>query len=100
MGIDIWCENFEDEGVTFFSRDSDIEPRVFLLILEGCGFRDGGDDGRLVLDWGLKTDLTKWVYSHQDDFLGKIERILDCLAENRDRMEKIVASVIRKEHKA
>ena len=100
LGIDIWCENFEDEGVTFFSRDPDIEPRVFLPILEGCGFRDGGDDGRLVLDWGLKKDLTNWVYAHQDDFLGKIERILDCLAENRDRMEKIVASVICKEYKA
>jgi hypothetical protein len=100
LGIDIWCENFEDEGVTFFAREDDIGPRIFLPILEEDGFREGGSDGRLVLDMGFKTDWNNWVYAHQEEFLRKIERILDDLAENRERMEEIIMKAIRNKHKA
>ena len=99
LGIDIRCENFEDEGVTFFSREDDIEPHIFLWILKERGFREEGSDGRLVLDMGLKTDWNNWVYAHQEEFLGKIKGILDYLAENRERMKKIIVRAIRKGNK-
>lgn len=96
-GLDICCETFNSDGITFFVRDNEIgiEPNMLLSFLRKCGFEHIENWDRPV----LRIDAN-WVYAHQEKFLGKIAKILDYLAENRKRMEEIFASVIRKEHKA
>ena len=86
LAIDVHCEDLGRAGISFFTRNEDAVPNSAYV-----GFIKEYDS-RFELGWNSRVVLTiepDWAFTHIDDFLHKIEGLLDHLEKNRERLEAI-----------
>ena len=86
LAIDIHCENLKKWGISLFSRNGSVNPKVLLPLFkeyDSC-FAFDEEWGRIVLS--MDTDR---ACAHPDELLEKIRKLVEFLETNRERLEAI-----------